>query len=73
MWIDTLTIYKYGEEYENKKKTLKLHNHLINDDSIETKKLPALIEALSDAWGCSYMQLQIQVRFVPEGTDMEDK
>jgi len=50
-----------------------LHNHLINDDSIETKKLPALIEALSDAWGCSYMQLQIQVRFVPEGTNMEDK
>ena len=36
------------------------------------KKLARLLDDLSDAWGCSYEDLQIQVRFVPRGTGDDD-
>lgn len=75
MWIDKLAIYKYDTLYNNGKssKKLKLSNHLINEDSMDTKKFITLLSDLRDAWECSYKDVQVQVRFVPEGTDMEDK
>ena len=73
MWIDKLAIYKYDTLYNNGKnsKKLKLSNHLINEDSMDTKKFVTLLADLRDAWECSYKDVQVQVRFVPEGTDME--
>ena len=75
MWIDKLAIYKYDTLYNNGKnsKKLKLSNHLINEDSMDTKKFVTLLADLRDAWECSYKDVQVQVRFVPEGTDMEDR
>ena len=75
MWIDKLAIYKYDTLYNNGKssKKLKLTNHLINDESIDAKKFITLLADLRDAWECNYKDVQIQVRFVPEGTDMEDQ
>jgi len=75
MWIDKLAIYKYDTLYNNGKnsKKLKLCNHLINEDSMDTKKFVTLLADLRDAWECSYKDVQVQVRFVPEGTDIEDK
>ena len=75
MWIDKLAIYKYDTLHNNGKssKKLKLANHLINDESIDAKKFITLLADLRDAWECSYKDVQIQVRFVPEGTDMEDQ
>lgn len=75
MWIDKLAIYKYDTLYNNGKssKKLKLANYLVNEDSMDTKKFVTLLADLRDAWDCSYKDVQVQVRFVPEGTDMEDK
>lgn len=75
MWIDKLAIYKYDTLYNNGKssKKLKLSNHLINEDNMDTKKFVTLLADLRDAWDCSYKDVQVQVRFVPEGTDMEDQ
>ena len=75
MWIDKLAIYKYDREYsKNKKKTtLQMQNHLISDEMMKINKLPTLIESLREAWDSSSDDLQIQVRFVPEGTDREEQ
>ena len=75
MWIDKLAICKYDTLHNNGKssKKLKLANHLINDESIDAKKFITLLADLRDAWECNYKDVQIQVRFVPEGTDMEDQ
>ena len=75
MWIDKLAIYKYDREYDEgkKKKPLKMQNHLISDEMMKISKLPTLIESLREAWDSSSDDLQIQVRFVPEGTDREEQ
>ena len=75
MWIDKLAIYKYDIDYNEgkKKKPLKMQNHLISDEMMKISKLPTLIESLREAWDSSSDDLQIQVRFVPEGTDREEQ
>tara|TARA_B100001287_G_scaffold158111_1_gene132920 strand:+ start:2811 stop:3038 length:228 start_codon:yes stop_codon:yes gene_type:complete len=75
MWIDKLAVYKYDRPYsENKKqRPLKLQNHLINDEMMKVSKLSSLLESLQEAWGCTYDEIQIQVRFVPEGTDRDEQ
>ena len=75
MWIDKLAIYKYDREYDEgkKKKPLKMQNHLISDEMMKISKLPTLIESLREAWDSSSDDLQIQVRFVPEGTDRDEQ
>ena len=75
MWIDKLAIYKYDREYDEgkKKKPLKMQNHLISDEMMKINKLPTLIESLREAWDSSSDDLQIQVRFVPEGTDRDEQ
>ena len=76
MWIDKLAIYKYDREYSEpnkKQKPLEMKNHLINDEMMKISKLPTLIESLREAWDSSSDDLQIQVRFVPEGTDREEQ
>ena len=75
MWIDKLAIYKYDIDYNEgkKKKPLKMQNHLISDEMMKISKLPTLIESLREAWDSSSDDLQIQVRFVPEGTDRDEQ
>ena len=75
MWIDKLAIYKYDREYSEgkKKKPLKMQNHLISDEMMKISKLPSLIESLREAWDSNSDDLQIQVRFVPSGTDREEQ
>ena len=41
---------------------------MVDDDGMNVKKLARLLDDLSDAWSCGYNDLQIQVRFVPQGT-----
>ena len=76
MWIDKLAIYRYDREYSEpnkKQKPLKMQNHLISDEMMKISKLPTLIESLREAWDSSSDDLQIQVRFVPSGTDREEQ
>ena len=73
MHIDRLAIYKYTRDHEHKKKPLLLENHLVNDESMDAKKIANLLESLAEAWNCNFMDLQIQARFVPTGTDSEEQ
>tara|TARA_B100001250_G_C19194839_1_gene526806 strand:+ start:81 stop:311 length:231 start_codon:yes stop_codon:yes gene_type:complete len=76
MWIDKLAIYKYDREYSepNKKlKPLKMQNHLINDEMMKLCKLESLVNSLKESWDCSHDDVQVQVRFVPSGTDREEQ
>ena len=75
MWIDKLAIYKYDIDYnEGKKKNpLKMQNHLINDEMMKISKLESLINSLRESWDCNHSDLQIQVRFVPQGTERDEQ
>ena len=75
MWIDKLAIYKYDIDYNEgkKKKPLKMQNHLINDEMMKLCKLESLVNSLKESWDCSHDDVQVQVRFVPEGTDREEQ
>ena len=75
MWIDKLAIYKYDREYTEgkKKKPLKMQNHLINDEMMKISKLSTLIESLREAWDSNGDDIQVQVRFVPQGTEREEQ
>ena len=75
MWIDKLAIYKYDREYSEgkKKKPLKMQNHLINDEMMKISKLESLINSLKEAWDCDHGDIQVQVRFVPSGTERDEQ
>ena len=75
MWIDKLAIYKYDREYNEgkKQKPLQMQNHLINDEMMKISKLETLINTLKETWDSHNMDVQIQVRFVPCGTDREEQ
>ena len=75
MWIDKLAIYKYDREYTEgkKKKPLRMQNHLINDEMMKISKLSTLIESLREAWDSDSDDIQVQVRFVPQGTEREEQ
>ncbi len=75
MWIDKLAIYKYDREYSEgkKQKPLEMQNHLINDEMMKISKLETLINTLKETWDCHNMDVQVQVRFVPCGTDREEQ
>ena len=75
MWIDKLAIYKYDREYSEgkKQKPLQMQNHLINDEMMKISKLETLINTLKETWDSHNMDVQIQVRFVPCGTDKEEQ
>ncbi len=75
MWIDKLAIYKYDIDYNEgkKKKPLKMQNHLINDEMMKISKLESLINSLRESWDCNHSDLQIQVRFVPQGTERDEQ
>ena len=72
MYINSLKIYQFENKGTEKKPKLKMVKHLVDDDMMNVKKLARLLDDLSDAWGCSYEDLQIQVRFVPRGTGDDD-
>jgi len=75
MWIDKLAIYKYDREYSEgkKQKPLQMQNHLINDEMMKISKLETLINTLKETWDSHNMDVQVQVRFVPCGTDREEQ
>ena len=75
MWIDKLAIYKYDREYSEgkKQKPLEMQNHLINDEMMKISKLETLINTLKETWDCHNVDVQIQVRFVPCGTDRDEQ
>lgn len=76
MWIDKLAIYKYSRDYtepNKKKKPLEMKNHLIADEIMKFSKLESLISSLKESWDCDYSDIQIQIRFVPEGTSREEQ
>ena len=64
---------------DNKKKYFDSANdvlkqiHLVNDDMMKISKLPSLINSLKESWDCDHDDVQVQVRFVPEGTDREEQ
>ena len=72
MFIDNLKIYKFDNEETEKKPNLQMTKHLVDEDGMNIKKLPRLLDDLSDAWNCNYNNLQIQIRFVPRGTGADD-
>jgi len=72
MWIDKLAIYKYDQKYGSKKK-LELKNHLRNEEMMKISRLESLINTLKESWDCNYADVQVQVRFVPQGTEMEQQ
>ena len=73
MYINKLMISQFEDKGSAKKPNLVCVKHLVDDDSMNVKNLARLLDDLSDAWGCSYNDLQIQVRFVPQGTgDMDE-
>lgn len=74
MWIDKLAIYKYDREWSEskKQKPLKMSNHLINEDMIKICKLETLINTLKETWDCSQDDVQVQIRFVPQGTKRDE-
>ena len=75
MWIDKLAIYKYDREYSEgkKQKPLQMQNHLINDEMMKISKLETLINTLKETWDSHNMDVQVQIRFVPCGTDREEQ
>ena len=50
-----------------------MKNHLVNDEMMKISKLSSLLESLQEAWGCNYNDVQVQVRFVPEGTSRDEQ
>jgi len=73
MYIDKLRVCKFERDNESKKKNLVMQNHLMNEDSMHVRKLSALLESLAESWNCTYDDMQIQVRFVPQGIGMDDE
>lgn len=73
MYIDKLRVCKFEIDDESKKKNLLMKNHLMNEDSMHVRKLSALLESLAESWNCTYDDMQVQVRFVPQGTGMDDQ
>ena len=75
MWIDKLAIYKFDREYSEgkKQKPLEMKNHLINDEMMKLCKLELLVNSLKESWDCSHDDMQVQIRFVPSGTDREEQ
>ena len=61
-------ISQFEDKASAKKPNLVCVKHLVDDDSMNVKKLARLLDDLSDAWSCGYNDLQIQVRFVPHST-----
>lgn len=72
MYIDKVDIYKFGRVYTKKKK-LELEGHFSNNNLIDSKKFINLISDLQDAWDCSHLNLEVQVRFIPRGTEEYEK
>ena len=73
MYINKLMVNQFGDKGSAKKPNLVCVKHLVDDDGMNVKKLARLLDDLSDAWSCGYNDLQIQVRFVPQGTgDMDE-
>ena len=73
MYIDKLRVCKFEIDDESKKKNLVMKNHLMNEDSMHVRKLSTLLESLAESWNCIYDDMQVQVRFVPQGTGMDDE
>ncbi len=74
MYIDKLSVYKFDTDHNFKRKkdnSLIMENHLVNEESMDVRKLAELLLTLGDSWNCNYMDLQIQARFVPQGTDKD--
>ena len=44
---------------------------MVNEESMDVRKLSELLLTLADSWNCRFMDLQIQARFVPQGTDKD--
>ena len=36
-------------------------------------KLESLVNSLKESWDCNHDDIQVQVRFVPSGTDREEQ
>ena len=68
MFINKLMVNQFENKGSEKRPDLVCVKHLVDDDGINVKKLARLLDDLSDAWSCGYNDLQIQVRFVPQGT-----
>ena len=68
MFINKLMVNKFENKGSEKRPDLVCVKHLVDDDGMNVKKLARLLDDLSDAWSCGYNDLQIQVRFVPQGT-----
>jgi len=76
MYIDKLSIYKLDTDHNFKRKkdnSLIMENHLVNEESMDVRKLAELLLTLGDSWNCQHMDLQILARFVPEGTDRDEQ
>ena len=74
MYIDKLSVYKFDTDHNFKRKkdnSLIMENHLVNEESMDVRKLAELLLTLGDFCNCIYMDLQIQARFVPQGTDKD--
>jgi hypothetical protein len=72
MYIDKVDIYKFGRVYTKKKK-LELKNHLKNEEMMKVSRLESLINTLKESWDCNYADVQVQIRFVPQGTEMDQQ
>ena len=73
MFINKLMVNQFENKGSEKRPDLVCVKHLVDDDGMNVKKLARLPDDLSDAWSCGYNDLQIQVRFVPQGTgDMDE-
>ena len=68
MYINKLMVHQFENHGTKKKPDLVSVKHLVDEDGMNIKNLSKLLEDLSDAWSCSYNDLQIQVRFVPHDT-----
>ena len=68
MFLNKLMVNQFENKGSEKRPDLVCVKHLVDDDGMNVKKLARLLDDLSDAWSCGYNDLQIQVRFVPQGT-----
>ena len=68
MFINKLMVNQFENKGSEKRPDLVCVKHLVDYDCMNVKKLARLLDDLSDAWSCGYNDLQIQVRFVPQGT-----
>ena len=73
MFINKLMVNQFENKGSEKRPDLVCVKHLVDDDGMNVKKLARLLDDLSDAWSCGYNDLQIQVRFVPQGTGYIDE